>query len=94
MPDEPPRPPDSPLYEETVRELLGEIIGCRIVGLTQHDRVEYQEDDAGLRMELQLDNGALLIMLSSTGDIRLERPDGTSITVGPIVPNDDGGLGE
>lgn len=83
-------PPPDPLYPATVRELLGEVVGCRIVGLTQHDKEEFRED-AGMRMELQLDSGALLILLSSTGDIRLERPDGTSTTIGPIRDEDERG---
>lgn len=73
------------LYDQTVRDLFGELEGRRIVGLSQHDKDEFRETGV-TRIVLHLDNGSTLSLIGN-GDCCIERPDGTSTQIG--LPDDD-----
>lgn len=79
---------DGELYDQTVRDHFpgNEIVGRRIVGLTQHDRREFLDGEP-VRVELLLDNGSILALID--GDVQLTRPDGHVTTIGPASDDDD-----
>lgn len=82
--------PDDPvLYQETVRDMLLELEGRTIVGITQHDKDEFVDGDADVVIELHLDNGALLKFWPSTGELELLRYDGSNRVVGIGGCDDD-----
>lgn len=45
-----------------IREILGRLIGCKVVDITQHDAEEFQETRQS-RVELHFDNGETLRFL-------------------------------
>lgn len=62
------------LYPQTVREMIPDVIGARILDVSQHDKLEY-EAGAIARVELLLDTGSVLAFYED-GVITLRRPNG------------------
>jgi hypothetical protein len=67
-------PGDGPLYPETIRDVLPQLIGRTIVDLSQHDRDE-REEEGSFYLELHLDNGGI-VRVHWTGDVDVVAPDG------------------